>query len=160
MDINVSINETNLNKMKELTLINNRWVDENNNSWSADIETKESARNKSESLIDCRSCSDCSYCSDCCSCRNCRNCRNCRDCSDCSDYKSNPQRYVTENIGSRHAQTTIYWTSKDDVQIICGCWKGNIEEFEKQVMETHGPVSVYTAQYAKQIEIFKYLVNQ
>ena len=39
--------------MKTLTLVNNRWVDENNNSWSADIETKESATKKSETLINC-----------------------------------------------------------------------------------------------------------
>ena len=30
--------------------INNRWVDENNNSWNADFETEESSLVKSKSL--------------------------------------------------------------------------------------------------------------
>ena len=138
--------------MKELTLINNRWVDENNNSWSADIETKESATKKSETLIYCSNCSDC---------RNCSNCSNCSDCSNCrycSDYKSNPQRYITPRIGSRNSQTSIFWTTKDDVQIICGCWKGNIEKFEEQVKKVHEKTE-HLQPYLKQIEIFKMLVS-
>ena len=31
----------------------------------------------------------------------------------------------------------VYWTSLDDVQIICGCWRGNIGEFEKRVKKVH-----------------------
>jgi hypothetical protein len=72
--------------------------------------------------------------------------------------KSNPQRYTTPKVGSRNAQTTIYWTNKDDVQIICGCWRGNIAEFEKQVKEVHTE-SEHLKPYLEQIKIFKYLVS-
>jgi hypothetical protein len=67
--------------------LNGRWYDENNNSWNANFESKESALLKSKSLIDCSDCSGCSY---------------------CSDYKTNTQRYITPKIGSRNSQTSIY----------------------------------------------------
>lgn len=129
--------------------INNKWCDENENSWNANIETEESALLKSKSLNDCRGCSDCNDCSD---------CRYCSDCSDCRGIKSNPQKYITPKIGSRNSQTTIYWTNKDDVQIICGCWKGNISEFEKRIKEVHAKTE-HLKPYLNQIKIFKYLVR-
>ena len=121
--------------------INNRWVDENNNSWNADFETEESSLVKSKSL---KNCSDCSRCS---------------GCSDCSGYKTNAQRYITPKVGSRNSQTSIYWTNKEDVQIICGCWRGNIEQFEQRVKEVHGD-NEHRKAYMKQIKIFKMLVKQ
>jgi hypothetical protein len=129
--------------------ISNRWYDENNNSWDADIESEESALLKSKILSDC---SYCSYCSD------CSRCSRCTGCSDCSDIKTNPQRYTTPKIGSRNSQTAIYWTNKDDVQIICGCWKGNIAEFEARVKKVHVKTE-YLKPYLEQIKIFKYLVK-
>jgi hypothetical protein len=188
-----------------MKLINNRWVDDNNNSWDADFESEESSILKSKSLSycsycsdcsgcsgcsycrdcrdcsdcsgcsycrDCSDCSDCSYCRDCSDCSYCRDCRDCSDCSgcsycrdcsgcsycrDCSEIKSNPQRYVTPRIGSRNSQTSIYWTSKEDIQIICGCWRGNIQEFEKRVKEVH--TGKYLTDYMNQIKIFKYLTK-
>lgn len=151
--------------------INNRWYDENNNSWSALFETEESSFLKSKSLSNCRycsDCSDCSYCSDCSGCSNCSDCSDCSNCSGCSgcggcggcsEIKSNPQRYITPKIGSRNSQTSIYWTNKDNVQIICGCWRGDIEAFEARVREVHKD-NEYAIDYLKQIEIFKMLVNQ
>ena len=68
-------------------------------------------------------------------------------------------RYLTPIVGSRSSQTTIYWTNKDDTQIVCGCWKGNLLEFEKQVKEVHANTE-YLQPYLKQIEIMKMLVNQ
>ena len=153
-----------------MKLINNRWYDENNNSWSAYIETKESSLKKSKSLrgcsycsdcSDCRGCWDCSYCSDCSycwDCRGCSYCNYCSYCSYCSGIKSNPQRYTTPKIGSRNSQTSIYWTNKDDVQIICGCWRGNIEDFEKRVKEVHEKTE-HLQPYLKQIKIFKMLIK-
>jgi hypothetical protein len=174
-----------------MKLINNRWVDANKNSWSADIETEESSTLKSKSLINCSGCSSCSRCSDCygcsgcfdcyscsgcfdcysCSgCSSCYSCSRCSDCSDCSgcygcyrcsgcsEYKNNPQRYITPFIGSRNSQTSIYWTNKDDVQIICGCWRGNIKEFEDRVRDVHAKTE-YLSPYLEQIEIFKMLVK-
>ena len=131
----------------EMKKINDRWYDENNNSWNCDFETEESALIKSKSLIGCSYCSDCSDCS------------RCSGCSDCSGYKTNAQRYITPKVGSRNSQTSIYWTNKEDVQIICGCWRGNIEQFEQRVKEVHGD-NEYGKAYMEQIKIFKMLVKQ
>ena len=117
--------------------INNRWVDENNNSWNADFETEESSLVKSKSL---------------------KNCSDCSGCLDCSGYKTNAQRYITPKVGSRNSQTSIYWTNKEDVQIICGCWRGNIAEFEKRVKEVHAKTE-HLKPYLNQIKIFKYLIK-
>ena len=69
-----------------ITKRNDRWYDENDNSWS----TEESATRFSPTLNNCSSCSDCSWCRDCsncsnCSCSHCGSCSNCSDCYDCSD---------------------------------------------------------------------------
>ena len=130
--------------------LNDRWYDKNNNSWNADVETKESALTKSKTL---------SYCTDCINCRGCSYCTDCTDCRGCSKIKENPQRYITPKIGSRKSRTSIYWTNKDDVQIICGCWRGNIKEFEKRVKEVHADTE-HLKPYLNQIRIFKYLVKQ
>lgn len=58
------------------------------------------------------------------------------NCSNCSDFKENPQRITSEKIGSRNSSTTIYWTN-DLEQVICGCYKGTLDEFEAKVKETH-----------------------
>jgi hypothetical protein len=111
---------------------NGFFIDENNNAWDCLIETFESATKKSKSLKNCRNCRDCSYC------------------SDCSDFKINPQRITSQNIGSRNAQTTIYWTDEKE-QVVCGCFKGTISEFKEQVQKTHNG-NVYAKQYFDFIE--------
>ena len=40
-------------------------------------------------------------------------------------------------MGSRDSQTTYYWT-KEHEQVVCGCFKGTLSEFEAKVKETHG----------------------
>lgn len=156
-----------------MKLINNRWVDNNNNSWSADIDTKELAQKKSNTLINCSNCSDCSncsncsnclrcsYCSDCSRCSYCSDCSRCSNssncsycsycsrcaycsycsccsyCSDCSEFKSNPERITSPTIGSRESQSTYYWNEEHE-QLICGCFKGTLDEFEQRVKEVHG----------------------
>jgi hypothetical protein len=109
---------------------------------------------------DCRNCSECSdcrncgYCSDCTDCRYCRNCSDCGDCVDCHDcsfcsycydcidcsychgFKENPERITSPKIGSRHGHTTYYWT-KEHEQIVCGWFRGTLEDFEKEVEEKH-----------------------
>jgi hypothetical protein len=105
----------------------------------------------------CRSCRDCSYCSDCSSCSHCRSCRYCSDCShcsycrycsdcsycrdcsycsSCSDFKSNPQRITSHKIGSRESQTTYYWNEEKE-QIVCGCFKGTLQEFKDAIKNEH-----------------------
>lgn len=125
--------------MKTLEFRNGRYYDENGNHWRADIETLESATKKAESLISCWFCSSC---------------------SDCSDYKTNPKRFVSQEIGSRNDQTTVYWTNAEDVQIVCGCFRGDLDEFKKAVIETHKDNAIYKAQYLKLIKTIKMLVNQ
>jgi len=129
----------------------NGWfIDDNNNKWDADFETSESAEIKSKSLVNCSDCSNCSNC------RYCSNCSNCSDCRYCSDLQKNPQRITSGILGSRDAQTTIYWTEEKEI-ITCGCFKGTIAEFKKQVAKTHGSNN-YTIQYfdwIKKVEIYK-----
>ena len=171
--------------------INNRWIDDNNNSWSADFYTKEQAEKYSKSLIDCRDCSgcracrdcsgcrycsDCSdcigcsgchgcsgcigcrYCSGCSDCRDCSGCIGCRDCSGCIRFVNNPQRYTTAKIGSRKENTTFYWDN-DRTLVICGCFRGTVEEFKKQVEEVHGNNN-YGLEYKNEIEKVEFLMGR
>lgn len=113
----------------------------------------------------CHNCDNCRYCRHCYDCRHCRNCRychNCDNCRNCYDYKQNPQRYTTKNIGSRNDQTTFYYGETKngmEVQIICGCFRGNLEDFEKAVLETHENNDLYREQYLKEIEKVKILFD-
>ena len=102
------------------------WIDENNNKWSKNSNTKEQAETKSKSLKNCSNCSGCSGCSD------------CSDCSDCSHFKENPQRIYSPKIGSRKDTTKIYWTNKNNIQIKCGCFKGSIKQFTTAIAKIHG----------------------
>ena len=112
---------------------------------------------------DCRYCGDCrccDYCDDCACCRYCRYCGDCRCCDYCDDYKQNPQRYTTKNIGSRNDQTTFYYGETKngmEVQVVCGCFRGNLETFVKAVLETHKDNDLYRKQYLKEIEKVKIL---
>ena len=164
--------------------INGYWVDENNNRWDIKIYTAKQAEKFSKSLVNCYNCDNCSYCDNCDNCDDCNccsNCKNCRYCSycdycnncsncrycrycfychDCHYYKLNPQRYTTRKIGSRNNQTTFYYGETKngmEVQIICGCFRGNLEKFEKAVLETHKDNDLYREQYLKEIEKVKVL---
>jgi hypothetical protein len=44
----------------------------------------------------------------------------------------------------------VYW-SKDQTQVVCGCFKGTVEEFKIQVVKTHGE-TVHAQNYLKFIE--------
>ena len=41
-------------------------------------------------------------------------------------------------IGSRNGFTTFFRTKSLEINVTCGCFRGNIEAFAKQVQETHG----------------------
>ena len=74
-----------------ITKRDDRWYDENNNSWI----TEESAILYSPTLTDCSNCSSCSNCSGCSYCSNCRYCSDCIYCSSCSDcYRCSDCKYV------------------------------------------------------------------
>ena len=149
--------------------INNFWVDENDNKWWCGDTTKEQAIAYSESLIDCHYCHNCSDCCNCHNCRDCRNCNNCRNCHYCHNcdnchccerYTENPALYRTDRIGSRNDQTTFYYGKTEEgmsLQIVCGCFRGDLEEFEKAVLKTHANNEEYKIQYLKEIEKVKVL---
>jgi len=40
-------------------------------------------------------------------------------------------------MGSRESQTTYYWTADSD-QIVCGCFRGTMQEFKDKIELTHG----------------------
>jgi len=141
-----------------MELRNNRWYDKNGNSWNAEFESEESARAKSESLIDCQGCRDCQDCRGCHDCYGCQNssycvgcqnlryCRGCRGCSDCQyclncrycrGWTANPRRIVSPEMGSRSDQTTIYFDN-ERTEVVCGAFAGTLEEFKEAVATTHG----------------------
>ncbi len=60
-------------------------------------------------------------------------------------------------MGSRNAQTTVYWV-KSDIQVVCGCFRGNLEEFENKVNETHGN-NEYGQEYNNYIDIVKTIMK-
>ena len=45
------------------------------------------------------------------------------------------------------------------VQIVCGCFRGNLEEFEEAVLEKHKDNDLYREQYLKEIEKVKVLFD-
>ncbi len=124
--------------------INNCWVDIYNNKWNINFYTKEQAEKESKSLINCSYCSDCSGCS---------------YCSGCSGCSENPQRIVSNKIGSRKSQTSVYWASIEDTQVVCGCYKGNLREFELRVKKAHKKGSIHYIEYMNFIKIVKYVIK-
>ena len=96
----------------------------------------------------CSDCSDCSYCYRCSGCSGCSGCSNCSYCSGCSDcsncsycsgYKSNPERYCKELIGTITKLAQAYWLSGDDLQIVFGCYKTeSLEDFKAKAIEMNG----------------------
>ena len=165
--------------------VNNFWTDENGNKWDCEFYSEEQAIKFSASLTyctNCRNCADCTNCTNCTNCRNCtnctncancaycrdcrncayctdcRNCTNCTDCRNCIDFKENPSRYTGPKMGSRNSQTTTYWDKNKNL-VVCGCFKGTIEEFEKAVNKTHGN-NDFGKQYAKYIKQVKTLMEE
>ena len=129
--------------------LNNYWTDANNNKWNASIYSKDQALKQSASLVNCSDCSRCSGCSD---------CSRCSGCYDCSDYKENPKRITSGLIGSRKATTYVYWTSPEDIQVVCGCFKSDLQDFEKQVTKNY-PSGQYHDEYMKFIKVAKYSIK-
>lgn len=68
--------------------------------------------------------------------------------------------YRTAEIGSRKAQTLFCYgktSNGTSLQIVCGCFRGNLEQFEAAVMETHENNEVYRNQYLREIQKVKVL---
>ena len=111
----------------------------------------------------CDYCCDCNYCSNCRSCASCdycKDCTNCEYCHNCRKYDQNPSSYVTKKVGSRDEQTIFYYGDTEkgkSFQVVCGCFWGNLEEFEAAVLKTHRYSGVYREQYLKEIRKVKVL---
>ena len=106
----------------------------------------------------CRDCIDCSGCRDCIDCSGCIGCRDCIDCIGCSccrDFKINPQRIVSAKIGSRNDNSVIYWVD-ENVQVVCGCFRGNIPEFKQAIVKMHSGTEHETAylKWVSAVEIY------
>ena len=111
----------------------------------------------------CRDCNDCCYCRYCRYCDNCNDCRNCHYCDNCyrcEYYTENPARYLTDRIGSRRDHTVFYFGKIENgmsLQVVCGCFRGDLKEFEAAVLKTHENSEVYRNQYLKEIAKVKTL---
>ena len=57
-------------------------------------------------------------------------------------------------FGSCNRHTHAYKTKGNKVEITCGCFRGNLEEFEKKVEETHKG-TIYEKQYKAIINLIK-----
>jgi hypothetical protein len=55
-------------------------------------------------------------------------------------------------LGSRNDE--IQWDMKNDI-LLCGCFRGTIEEFAARVEETHKDNPVHLAEYRSMIRFFK-----
>ena len=55
-----------------------------------------------------------------------------------ADIKTNNDILVLSFLGSRLDTTTFFRTKNNEILVKCGCFAGPIDEFLKQVEETHG----------------------
>ena len=68
-------------------------------------------------------------------------------------------RLVSRRIGSRKSQTSIYWNEDgSNIQVVCGCYRGNLQEFKDRVMSVHGE-NEFAMQYLKLIRQVDMLVS-
>jgi hypothetical protein len=61
-------------------------------------------------------------------------------------------------MGSRNNQTTTYWL-QDQIQVVCGYYKGTLEEFEKRVKKEHGN-NDHGKAYGKYIDIVRTIIEK
>jgi hypothetical protein len=60
-------------------------------------------------------------------------------------------------MGSRDAQTTTYWADAL-IQVVCGCFRGTLEEFGTAVEKTHGD-NTHGKSYKKYIKIVRAIIS-
>lgn len=148
-----------------LTEVNNYWVDENNNQWSTDKWNREDAEEASAGLRncqncrDCWNCRDCQDCQDCRGCQNCQNCWDCQDCQNCRDYKDDPARIIGPQMGSRLDHPVVYWQG-ENVQCVVGCFRGNLDDLEEKVRETHYNNEKHLNDYLKFIKVVRNTIKE
>ena len=53
----------------------------------------------------------------------------------------------------------MYWLSDKDAQIVCGCWRGSLKDFELRVKRVYDKGSVYFNEYMRFIKVCKYVIK-
>lgn len=66
--------------------------------------------------------------------------------------------FTKRNIGSRNDTTTFFRNMSREIFVVCGCFRGNIAEFESAVKKTHGN-NQHAQDYAKAIEMAKIWID-
>lgn len=112
-----------------------------------------------------RKCFSCRHCTDCVECSDCDYCFECVGCSKCDyvrcgkDYTTNHSQYITEKIGSRGFET-VFYHHEGKIKVVCGCYEGDLKEFEKRVYDTYGNLNknpIHYNDYMREIEKVKIL---
>ena len=57
-------------------------------------------------------------------------------------------------VGSRNGPTTFFVCKDKKIHVVCGCFFGDLEEFEKAIKSTHGD-NQYAKVYLLSIEMAK-----
>ena len=86
-------------------------------------------------------------------------CGNARVCGDAqvygdADIENDNNHCGFDCFGSCNRHTHAYLTKDNKVEITCGCFRGSIEEFEKEVEKTHSG-TIYEKQYKAIINVIK-----
>ena len=82
-------------------------------------------------------CGNARVCDNACVCGNARVCDNACVCGNARVYGD--AGYATvHGFGSEYRTTTFFKTKAGDIGVKCGCFYGNLSEFRKKVVETHG----------------------
>ena len=53
----------------------------------------------------------------------------------------------------------VYWTDKNDIWVVYGCFSGNLKQLEEKVNKKHFKNELYMNQYYKLIKTIKYLTK-
>ncbi|WP_312306532.1 hypothetical protein, partial [Chryseobacterium sp.] len=71
-----------------------------------------------------------------------------------AEAKSNDDYCCFQNFGSANRTTTFFKEKDNKIKVSCGCFSGSIEEFEKEVIKTHGE-GKNAMEYISIIEVVK-----
>ena len=75
--------------------------------------------------------------------------------TDKANINSNADLLRIIGLGSVHRATIVYRTQEDGIEIVCGCFRGNLEQFREQVINTReGKVRDEYLKFAELIEIY------
>lgn len=62
-----------------------------------------------------------------------------------AEVQANPDYATVQGFGSCYRDTTFYRGKDNKIYVVCGCFRGDLEEFRKKVKETH-----WNNKYAKE----------